>query len=120
MSPLWRLRARIRAIDPRTADVILAGLFAVAAVIESVLSHSVAGHVGLAAVVGALAVGPSLALRRSKPIAAAAIFIGVLLGSDLLGPSVGDELATPFIAALVLFYSLGRYSEGAASGPASA
>jgi signal transduction histidine kinase len=112
MSPLWKLRMRMRAIDPRTADLILGGLFAAAAVIEAILSESVTGHVPYAAAVGALSVGPSIALRRKRPFAAAAIFIVVLLGSDLAGPSVGDEVATPFIAALFLYYSIGRYAEG--------
>ena len=59
-----------------------------------------------------LAVGPPLALRRTKPLLAAVIFIVVLLGSDLVGPSVGDEIATPFLAVLFLYYSVGRYAEG--------
>ncbi len=40
------------------------------------------------------------------------IFVAVLLTSDLAGPSVGDEVATPFLAVLFLFYSIGRYTEG--------
>ena len=31
MSPLWKLRMRIRAIDPRTGDYIFGALFAAAA-----------------------------------------------------------------------------------------
>ena len=47
MSPLWKLRVRLRAIDPRTADVMLGALFAAAAVLEALFSDSVEGHVAL-------------------------------------------------------------------------
>ena len=112
MSPLWKLRMRLRAIEPRTADWIVGGLFALAAVIEASLSDSVADHPVASAIIGALAVGPSVALRRTHPLAASLVFVTVLAGSDLLGPSVGDEIATPFLAALVLFYAIGRYTHG--------
>jgi signal transduction histidine kinase len=112
MSPLWKLRMRLRAIDPRTADWIVGGLFAIAAAIEASLSESVGDHPVASAIIGALAVGPSVALRRTNPLAASLIFVTVLAGSDLLGPSVGDEIATPFLAALVLFYAIGRYTDG--------
>ncbi|MBN1528579.1 MAG: hypothetical protein JW895_05930 [Thermoleophilaceae bacterium] len=112
MSPLWKLRTRLRAIEPRTADCIVGALFAVAAVIEASLSQSVEDHAVAAAAFGALAVGPSVALRRTHPLAAAAVFVAVLVASDLAGSSVGDEIATPFLAALVLFYAIGRYTDG--------
>ena len=112
MSPLWKLRMRVRAIDPRTGDYIFA-----APSPRPRWSRASSASPWRAT----WRTPPWWArwrwarrsrLRRTKPLLAAVIFIVVLLGSDLVGPSVGDEIATPFLAVLFLYYSVGRYAEG--------
>src|SRR5919112_327022 len=76
MQLLRQLGARVRAIDPLRADVLLAALFAVESQLELFLFHREgADHVWLASLL-LLAMAVGLGLRRVQPLAAVVLSTG--------------------------------------------
>ena len=105
------VRARIRAVDPFRADIVLAVLFVIAGVIELSLIDS-DGHgrgVTIAAAVVALS---SVAFRRRDPLLAAGLFSVPTLIQALLDGFLTTNSTTPFVTVLFLLYSVGRYAPG--------
>jgi signal transduction histidine kinase len=112
MQFLRRLRARALALDPQRADLVLAAILGAALVIECTLIPTEGFSRALSAAFGVAAVVPAMALRRSKPLVAVLIFVGVLLAAAPVGTFLLVTGTTPFIVALVLCYSLGRHQTG--------
>jgi signal transduction histidine kinase len=104
--------ARMRAIDPFRADVLLAAVFLVEAIVELiVLVPDGAPYNGWAvALIATLAT--AVAIRRRWPIASALIALPLYVGFDLLGNTYDDHMISPFFVLLFLLYSIGRHIEG--------
>jgi signal transduction histidine kinase len=106
-----RIVARYNRADPFKADVALTALFIVAMVVESALLDP-HGHSRTATVIaGCVALVP-VAWRRRNPLFAAGAF-GLLLALQLtVDTFIFDTATSPFIAWLLVVYSIGRYAEG--------
>ena len=104
--------ARLRALDPFRADLLLACAFLVEATVELiVLVPDGAPH--QAAAFGLIALAAfTLAIRRRWTIAAVLLAVPVQLLANTLGRDYIDHLVTPFFAILLVLYSLGRHVEG--------
>jgi signal transduction histidine kinase len=109
---LRTLRARVAATDPLRKDIALALVFVVAGVVELATTNPRGESVVLTCVLGVLFFAP-IALRRRAPEAAAIAFSGVTLVQGVLGDSnyLFDSTNAPFVAALFMLYSAGRYLE---------
>jgi signal transduction histidine kinase len=108
---LRSIHARARATDPLLADGALAALFVVLAVIEA-FNVAPEGGDGLeATLAAAVVVSASLALRRRDPLVAAIAFSIAVVLQALLGGFLMEDATVPFLALLVLLYSVGRYTE---------
>jgi MYXO-CTERM domain-containing protein len=104
--------ARLRALDPFRADLLLACAFLVEATVELiVLVPDGAPH--QAAAFGLIVLAAfTLAIRRRWTIAAVLLAVPVQLLANTLGREYIDHLVTPFFAILLVLYSLGRHLEG--------
>jgi MYXO-CTERM domain-containing protein len=104
--------ARLRALDPFRADLLLACAFLVEATVELiVLVPDGAPH--QAAAFGLIVLAAfTLAIRRRWTIAAVLLAVPVQLLANTLGRDYIDHLVTPFFAILLVLYSLGRHLEG--------
>jgi signal transduction histidine kinase len=106
---LESVRARIRAVDPFAVDVALAAAFVVAGVIE--LSNLDAdGHDRAITIAAGVAAMSGLAFRRRDPLLAAAIFSVPALIQAFLDGFLTTNSTVPFVAVILLFYSIGRYA----------
>jgi signal transduction histidine kinase len=102
-------RARIRAVDPFRVDVALAALFVIAAAIElSVLDSE--GHDRAITIAAGVVALSGLAFRRRDPLLAAAIFVAPALLQACLDGFLTTNSTVPFVAVILLFYSIGRYA----------
>jgi signal transduction histidine kinase len=104
------VRARFRAVDPFQKDVVLAALFAVAAAIE-LYNLDPEGHsrpVTMAAGVLALT---GLAFRRRDPLIAVVVFSVPMLLQAFFDGYMTRNSTVPFVAVILLLYSMGRYAD---------
>jgi signal transduction histidine kinase len=104
--------ARLRALDPLRADLLLGAFLLVEGLLEVVfLLPDGTPHDGPVAVLVAALAGCA-ALRRGLPVAAP--MVGILLFSayPLLGQVYTHHLVSPFFVALLLIYGIGRHLEG--------
>jgi signal transduction histidine kinase len=106
---LENVRARMRAIDPFRADLLLAAAFVVAGVIELSLIDADGGDRGLTTVAGAVTLS-SLAFRRRDALVAAALFSVPALLQAFLDGYLTTNSTSPFVAVMLLLYSIGRYA----------
>jgi len=103
------VRARIRAVDPFRVDLAVTGLFLVWTAIELANIDSEGGNRAITMAAGLVAV-TGLAFRRRDPLLAAAIYsVPALLQACFDGFLTSDTTA-PFVASILLFYSIGRYA----------
>jgi signal transduction histidine kinase len=110
----FAMLARMRALDPFRADLLLAGAFLVEALGELVLLVPGSAKHDVAAA-GLILVGAfSLAIRRRWPIVAALVGVPVQIAANALGPEYLDHLVTPFFAILLVLYGIGRHLDGRA------
>jgi signal transduction histidine kinase len=106
---LESVRARMRRVDPFRVDVALAALFVIASAIELLLLDS-EGHNRAITVAAGVVAASGLAFRRRDPLFAAAIYVvPALLQASLDGFMTSNSTA-PFVAVILLFYSIGRYA----------
>ena len=119
MNRLESLRARVRAIDPFRKDVVLAALFIVAGAVEMSLIDSDGGDRGVTIAAAAVSLS-SVAFRRRNPLLAAVLFIVPALAQALLDGFLTSNSNTPFVAVLLLLYSVGRYAPARRFPPAAA
>jgi signal transduction histidine kinase len=103
------VRARIRALDPFRVDVALAALFVIAGVIELFQLDS-GGHDRAITVAAGVVAMSGLAFRRRDPLLAAAIFAVPALIQAFLDGFLTTNSTVPFVAVILLFYSIGRYA----------
>jgi signal transduction histidine kinase len=115
---LESVRARVRAIDPFRKDVALAALFVVASAIELSLLDS-DGHNRPITVAAGVIAASGIAFRRRDPLLAAAIYVVPALIQAALDGFMTSNSTAPFVAVILLFYSIGRY-EHARRFPAAA
>jgi hypothetical protein len=104
--------ARMRALDPFRADLLLAAVYLVEALGELVLLvPGDAEHRW--AVVLLLCVGAfTVAIRRRQPAIAALVGVPVQIAAEALGPDYIDHLVSPFFVILLVLYGIGRHLEG--------
>jgi signal transduction histidine kinase len=105
-----RLSARVRALDEFKADAILAGAFAVAGVLESLVAPTHGHSRPLTAIIAAVLPAP-LAWRRRNTLFAVAGFVLILLAQSPLDTFV-TQGTTGYIALLLLAYTAGRHEAG--------
>jgi signal transduction histidine kinase len=103
------VRERVRALDPFRVDVALAALFVVATAIELSLIES-HGHNRAITIAAGVIASSSLVFRRRDPLLAAAIYIAPSLIQAVLDGFLTGNSTTPFLAVILLFYSIGRYA----------
>jgi signal transduction histidine kinase len=108
---LETLRTRIRAVDPFRADMLLAAVFVVAGVVELSLIDSEGQSRGQTLAAGVVALS-SLAFRRRNVMLAAALFVVPVFSQMLAGGYLTANSTTPFVAVLLLLFSIGRYAPG--------
>ncbi len=98
-------------MDPFRVDVALAALFIAAGVIELALIDPEGGSRGLTFAAGVVALS-SLAFRRRNGVLAGAIFVVPVFSQALAGGYFTTNTTTPFVAVLLLLFSVGRYASG--------
>ena len=106
--------ARLRAMDPYRADLLLAAAFLVEALAELVLlvpDRAPDKWVPLLVIVGTAA---CLAIRRRSPALAAIAVMPCFIVGTSLDEVYADHMVTPFFAALFVLYGIGRHLEGRA------
>jgi signal transduction histidine kinase len=104
--------ARLRAIDPFRADLLLAVVFLVEALAEGfLLVPDNAPHEGWA-IASLVALAFAVAIRRRRPVLSALTAMPLLIGFSALGATYGDHMVSPFFVLLFLLYSMGRNIEG--------
>ena len=96
------LLVRIRGISSRKVDVALAGVLAAGAV--AVVAGS--KHAAAVALIAAATATAAVGVRRRAPLPSVAVTVGAIVVLALSDPSADETL--PGIAALLVFYSLGR------------
>jgi signal transduction histidine kinase len=104
------VRARMRAIDPFRADIALAALFVIAAMIEFSLLQSHGHNRAVTMPAGVIAMS-GLAFRRRDPLLAAALYSVPVVLQGFLDGFLTKESTTPFVAVMLLLYSVGRYAD---------
>jgi signal transduction histidine kinase len=106
--------ARMRALDPFKADLLLAGLFLVEALGELVVLVPDGAPHQLGAALLILAEAAALAVRRRYTVLAVLAVMPVQLLAYRLGSAYADHMVTPFFVILLMLYTIGRHLEGRA------
>ena len=104
--------ARLRALDPLRADLLLAGVFLVEVLLEIFVLVDDGRGLRWLAVVMAAALAFALAIRRRSPIAAALFGVPFFLLYNQLPEEYINALVSPFFAVLLLIYGIGRHVDG--------
>ena len=110
---LTSLGARVQALPPGRADLLLAGAFLVETQVELSFLDASRGTV-LAARGLALAMALGVAARRRAPLVAAALVFAALTGMEQLGDATNTSVVGPYLSAFIVSYSIGANLEGRA------
>ncbi len=104
--------ARLRAMDPYRADLLLASVLLVEGLLEVVFL--LPGETPNQGLVAALVAGLAgcVAIRRRLPAVAALIGMLIFCGYPALGQEYTEHLVSPFFVSLLLIYGIGRHLEG--------
>ena len=104
--------ARLRALDPYRADLLLAGAFLVEALVELVVlvPDSAPDKWVMALIIAGLA--GTLAIRRRFTIAAAIAVMPLFTAGNALDLAYVDHMVSPFFVMLLVLYGVGRHLEG--------
>jgi signal transduction histidine kinase len=108
---LESVRARVRAVDPFRKDIVLAALFVAVGLVEISGLDGEGGDRAVTLVACGVAMS-AVASRRRDPVVAAALFLGAALVQAPLDGFLTANSTVPFLAALLLLYSTGRYADG--------
>ncbi len=111
MRALTSLGARVQALPPGRADMLLAGAFLLETQVELSFLDAPASTV-LAARGLALVMACGVAARRRAPLVAAALVFAALTVMEQLGGAVNTSLVGPYISAFIVSYSVGANVEG--------
>jgi signal transduction histidine kinase len=99
---------RARELDQLAGDALLAAAFGLAGALESVFVKS-GGHSRPLTAIAAAAVAVPLAWRRRNTVAAVVVFSAVLAVVWQANSLFIGNLTTPFVAVLLLAYTVGRH-----------
>ena len=113
MQALTSLGARVQALPPGRADLLLAGAFLLETQVELSLLDAPAGTV-LAARGLTLVMALGVAARRRAPLVAAALVFAALTGMEQLGDPTNTSVVGPYLSAFIVSYSIGANLEGRA------
>jgi signal transduction histidine kinase len=108
---LTSLGARVQALPPGRADLLLAGAFLLETQVELSFLDASTGTV-LAARGLTLAMALGVAARRRAPLVAAALVFAALTVMEHLGDEVNTSVVGPFVSAFIVSYSIGANLEG--------
>jgi signal transduction histidine kinase len=104
--------ARLRAMDPYRADLLLASVLLVEGLLEVVfLLPDATPREGLITVMVAGLAG-CVALRRRMPAVAPLVGMAIFCAFPVAGQVYTENLVSPFFVALFLVYGIGRHLEG--------
>jgi signal transduction histidine kinase len=106
--------ARMRAIDPFRADLLLAAVFLVEALVELIVLVPAGAPYTHWAVALIAALAGCLGVRRRWPVASVVVAMPLLIAFNQLGLDYGDHMVSPFFVLLFVLYSTGRHVEGRA------
>jgi signal transduction histidine kinase len=107
------LGARVQALSPGRADLLLAGAFLLETQVElSFLDASTGTVLAARGLTVVMALG--VAARRRAPLVAAALVFAALTVMEQLGDGTNTSLVGPFTSALIVSYSVGANLEGRA------
>jgi signal transduction histidine kinase len=110
---LTSLGARVQALPPGRADLLLAGAFLLETQVElSFLDASTGTVLAARGLTVVMALG--VAARRRAPLVAAALVFAALTVMEQLGDATNTSLVGPFISAFIVSYSVGANLEGRA------
>ena len=104
--------ARLRAMDPYRADLLLAAFLLVEGLLEVVFLLSEASP-GVAGVMVATLAG-CVAIRRRLPVVAPMVALPIFAAFPALDQEYTENLISPFFATLLLIYGIGRHLQGRA------
>jgi signal transduction histidine kinase len=108
---LTSLGARVQALPPGRADLLLAGAFFLETQLElSFLDASTGTVLAVRGLTLAMALG--VAARRRAPFVAAALVFAALTVMEQLGGQVNTSLVGPFASAFIVSYSIGAHLAG--------
>ena len=104
--------ARLRAMDPYRADLLLAAALAVEGLLEVLLL--LPDDAPRDGVIALLVVGMAgcVAIRRRLPVAAPLLGLALFCAFPVAGQIYTENLVSPFFVALFLVYGIGRHLEG--------
>jgi signal transduction histidine kinase len=104
--------ARLRALDPYRADLLLAVVFLVEAMAELALlvPDRAPDKWVMALIIGGLAA--TIAIRRRFPIAATIAVMPLFTAGNVLDVLYVDHMVSPFFVMLLVLYGVGRHLEG--------
>src|SRR5215216_6441315 len=111
---LLAMLARMRALDPFRADLLLAAVFLVEALGELVVLVPDDAPHRWGAVLLILLEAAALAIRRRYTVLAVLAVMPVQVLAYRLGSDYSDHLVTPFFVILLMLYTIGRHLEGRA------
>jgi signal transduction histidine kinase len=104
--------ARLRALDPFRADLLLASVLLVEGLLEvAFLLPDEAPHDGVIALMVAGMAG-CVAIRRRLPVVAPLVGMALFCAFPAMGDQYTENLVSPFFVALFLIYGIGRHLEG--------
>jgi signal transduction histidine kinase len=110
---LTSLGARVQALPPGRADLLLAGAFLLETQVELSFLDASTGTV-LAARALTLVMAFGVAARRRAPLVAAALVFAALTVMEQLSDATNTSLVGPFVSAFIVSYSVGANLEGRA------
>jgi signal transduction histidine kinase len=110
---LTSLGARVQALPPGRADLLLAGAFLLETQLELSFLDASSGTV-LAARGLTFVMALGVAARRRAPLVAAALVFAALTLMEQLGDQANTSLVGPFVSAFIVSYSIGANLEGRA------
>ena len=111
MQALTSLGARVQALPPGRADLLLAGAFLLETQVELSFLDASPGT-ALAARGLTLVMALGVAARRRAPLVAAALVFAALTGMEQLGHEANTSLVGPYTSAFIVSYSIGANLEG--------
>jgi signal transduction histidine kinase len=103
-------RGRLRRVDPFKLDIAIAALFVAVSIVELV-SLDAHGHNRPVTIAAGVVSVSALAFRRRNAVFAAALFTGPMVLQALLDGFLTKDSTIPFVGALFLLYSIGRYAD---------
>jgi signal transduction histidine kinase len=104
--------ARLRAMDPYRADLLLAAALAVEGLLEVLfLLPDDSPHDGLIAL-AVIGMAGCVAIRRRLPTVAPLVGMALFCAFPVIGQVYTENLVSPFFVALFLVYGIGRHLEG--------